>query len=228
MSRPASPRSARFLALGTLALLAVITGFAFAGTGLEMEPPSEARDGAARAAAVRVALDLPLFDPLPVVEAAEGAAPVERQPLLAGEEQITLARNATRIRIASLGIDAEIRTVGYVFENGALQYDVPRFGAGQYVGTAAPGEKGNSVIAGHVASRSGPAVFENLSKVRPGEIVEVFRGDQVFRYLVTEIRVVAPEATAVMAQTQDATLTLITCSLDQNYSKRFVVVGKLL
>ena len=105
---------------------------------------------------------------------------------------------------------------------------MPRVGAGYYAGSAAAGEPGNTVIAGHVSARSGPAVFSALPDVRIGETAEVFSGDQIYRYLITEIRVVAPEATAVMAQTQDATLTLITCSRGQSNQKRFVVIGKLL
>ena len=223
MARSGFPRSGRGAARLGLALLAVVAGVAFAGAGPEAGPPVEARDGAARAAAVRVALDIPLFEPAP--PAAEAVQP---QPLLAGEDQVRLARSATRVRIPSVGIDTEVRTVGYVFREGELQYDVPRVGAGQYPGSAPPGQPGNTVIAGHVASRSGPAVFRDLPQVRVGETVEVFRGDQVFRYLITEIRVVAPEATAAMAETDDATVTLITCSRDQNFRQRFVVVGKLL
>lgn len=230
MARTASPRpqtgrarpsrASRAAALLALTLLALVTGFAFAGAGLELAASTPERAQTARAAAVRVALDLPLFtERMP-------ADPVEPQPLLAGEEQVQLGRSATRVRIPSVGIDAEVRTVGYVFAQGRLQYDVPRVAAGHYVGTAAPGEAGNVVIGGHVATRSGPAVFRDLSKVAVGETVELFRGDQVFRYLVTEIRLVAPDATAVMAQTQDATLTLITCAGD-NYERRLVIVARL-
>ena len=225
MARSRSSHRRRGGPLLALVLLAAVTGFVFAGTGDETKPPREARDVAAQAAAVRVALDVPLFEPAPAPLPAESR---EAQPLLAGEDQVRLAHNATRIRISSVGIDTEVRTVGYVFTDGALRYDVPRVGAGHYAGTAAPGEAGNTVIAGHVSSRSGPAVFRTLPQVRPGETVEVFRGDQVFRYVITEIRLVAPEATAVMTGTPDATLTLITCSPDRNYQRRFVVVGKLL
>ena len=219
--RARSSRASRSAALLALTLLALVTGLAFAGTGRERGAPTPERAQTARAAAVRVALDLPRFtERVP-------AEPAEPQPLLAGEEQVHLGRSATRVRIASVGIDIEVRTVGYVFAQGRLQYDVPRVAAGHYVGTAAPGEVGNAVIGGHAATRSGPAVFRDLAKVGVGETVEVFRGDQLFRYSITEIHLVAPGATAMMAQTQDATLTLITCSGDGSYDKRLVLVGKL-
>ena len=225
MARTGSTRSGRKSAWLALTIVALTAGFVFAGTGLEAEPPVEARETAAEAAAVRIALDMPLFQPAPQRARVEAYQP---QPLLSDGEELQLAGEATRVRIASVGIDAEVRPVGYVFRQGELQYGVPRLGAGHYSGTVAPGDAGNAVIAGHVSSRSGPAVFRELPNVRIGEIVEVFRGGQIYRYSITEIRVVAADATAVMAQTQDATLTLITCSPGQNFQKRFVVVGKLI
>jgi sortase A len=121
-----------------------------------------------------------------------------------------------------------VQPVGLVFTQGKLQYDVPYVEAGQYVGTAQPGRPGNAVIGGHVSRRGAPGVFAALPKVVAGDVVEVFRGDQVFRYSVTEIRVVASDATSVMSQTQDATLTLITCFPDDGLRERLVVVGKLM
>ena len=225
MARTASRRSGPGSAWLALMIVALTAGFVFAGTGHEAEPPVEARETAAEAAAVRIALNMPLFQPAPQRERVEAYEP---QPLLRDGEELQLASEATRVRIASVGIDAAVRPVGYVFRQGELQYDVPRLGAGHYSGTVAPGDAGNAVIAGHVSSRSGPAVFRELPKVRIGEIVEVFRGGKIYRYSITEMRVVAADATAVMAQTQDATLTLITCSPGGSFQKRFVVVGKLI
>ena len=61
-----------------------------------------------------------------------------------------------------------------------------------------------------------------------GETIEVFRGDQVFRYEVIELRLVPADAIEVMQAAGGATVTLITCSLDDNYKDRFVVIGKLI
>jgi LPXTG-site transpeptidase (sortase) family protein len=150
------------------------------------------------------------------------------QPFTADRESVINISNATRVVVESVGIDSEVRSVGFTFTNGRLRYDVPRFEAGQYVGTASPGDPGNTVIGGHVANRGGAAVFEHLPGVVAGDVIEVYSGDRLFRYSVTEIKVVAADATAVMGQTQDATLTLITCFPGQDYSERLVVVGKLL
>ncbi len=223
MHRSGSPRSVRGLALLTLSLLAALIGLLPSAAASDTQPVVEARRSAERVAAFRIALggvDSP-------ATSATAPAALDIQPLLAGEETVRLPASATRIRIESVGIDAEVRAVGLVFRDGRLQYDTPRFEAGQYTGSGQLGT-GNTVIAGHVANRGAEAVFRDLPDVSIGDVVEVFNDDQVFRYSVTEIRIVAPDATEVMAPTSDAMLTLITCSRDRNYSQRIVVVGRLL
>lgn len=220
--RPSAPRrpASATLRLVPLVLLAAAVGIALGGTGRGAEPLVAARVEAEEVTAFRIALDLPLFD-------APARAVLEPQPLLAPGETVVITRRATRIRIASVGIDTDVSSVGYVFQDGQLRYDVPRRGAGQYSGTAAPGEPGNAVIAGHVSIRSGPAVFRDLDRVRVGDTIEVFRGDQLFTYVVTELRVVPADETSVMQRSDGATVTLITCSREQNFKDRFIVVGKL-
>lgn len=227
MPRGRKSRPVQAVALPTLTALALAAGFLFAGTGLEAEPPLAARDQAAQATAVRIALD-PHASAPDMARRAAAPEPATRQPLIAGAETVRVSRYATRVKIASVGIDADVRTVGYVFNDGALQYDVPRRGAGQYAGSAAPGEVGNSVIAGHVSTRSRVGVFRELPNVRIGDTIEVSRDEVVYRYAVTEIRVVDPSETAAMAATRDSRLTLITCSPDRTAEERYIVVGQLL
>ena len=224
--RPGRRASGLTHAIGgfTISVLAIGVGLLFAGTGLEQAPQSEAAEAAASVAAFQIAVGGVEIPP-PAAEARPEADP---QPFMAGADSVINLRRATRVVVESVGIDSEVRSVGYTFSNGSLRYDVPRDEAGQYVGTAVPGEIGNTVIGGHVATRSGSAVFEHLPGVKAGDVIQVYVEDRVFRYSVTEIKVVAADATAVMEQTQDATLTLITCFPGQDYSERLVVVGKLL
>jgi LPXTG-site transpeptidase (sortase) family protein len=222
-SRRSRRRAGASIAGFTLGLLAAVTGFVFAGTGAEPSPTVAARAAAEEAVAVRIAVGAPLLPPAPRAE-----PPPERQPLIADAEQVIVPRHATRVRVASVGIDAEVRPVGLRYRDGELQYDTPRVEAGQYVGSASPGEAGNTVIAGHVSSRGVQAVFSELPGVAIGDTVEVFRGDQRFAYRVTEIRIVESHATHVMGQTDAAQLTLITCLPEDNYAQRVVVVGTLL
>lgn len=204
-------------------MLSLIVGFVFAGTGREGAARSEAQQHAAAVAAVRIALAGPTAEP--PSEAPPDPTP---QKLIEGADHVGTPSAATRIVIPAAGIDAEVRTVGYTFDQGQLQYDTPRREAGHYVGSADPGEKGNTVIAGHVSTRSGTAVFERLPEGDVGDVVEVYSGEELHRYQVTELRVVAADDLAAMARTSDATLTLITCFPDRNYQDRLIVIGKLL
>ncbi|MFN8638381.1 MAG: sortase [Dehalococcoidia bacterium] len=202
-----------------LGLCAFVVGFTVVGAASTASgPPLEARVRAEAALAERLTTtrtDVP------------GAAGPERVQFIEGASAVTHRGAATRVRVSSAGIDAEVRSVGLVFRDGRLQYDTPTVGAGHYSGSANPGTAGNVVIAGHVSLRGGTGVFGALPSVPVGSTVEVSSGGQTYRYEVTEVRLVAPEATEVMEPTQDATLTLITCSSDNAHAKRVVVVGKL-
>lgn len=213
-----------------IGLLAAAFGFASAGTGFEQPPLSAVAQQAATVTAFRIAVS---DDEIPHAAVSQPQSTVTeppsslRQPFNAADLNLE-ARAATRVVIPSVGIDADVRSVGYTFSNGSLAYDVPRRDAGQYVGTAAPGDRGNAVIGGHVASRNGTAVFKELPGVKAGDVVDVYRGDRLYQYAVTEIKVVAAETTSVMDRTDDARLTLITCFPGQDFSERLVVVGQLI
>lgn len=223
---PARQRSSVHALAGfTIGLLAVSTGFLFSGNA-GAGPMSDAAEHAARAAGTRIALQAdarPSAEPVRMVS----SMPVAPQTF-SGDGTLFAPQSATRVVVRSVGIDTPVRPVGYVFQEGRLEYDVPRIDAGEYVTGAQVGKPGNAVIGGHVARRGQPGVFQNLPNVVAGDVVEVYRGDRVFRYSITEIRIVAPDATSVMSQTHDATLTLITCFPDESYQDRLVVVGRLL
>lgn len=214
--RPRPEAMVSWCAIGVLSLMAALA-FAPNERG---GPVSDAYAEAQRRAAARV------LEQRQVVERRPARPAV--QPLLVGAAQVERPGGATRVRLGSLGIDAEVRSVGFLLQGGELIYDTPRFEAGQYVGSADPGQRGNLVIGGHVSNRGAQAVFSRLPETKIGDVVEVFSGADIFRYSITELRVVAPDATAVMARTHDATLTLITCSPDLNQQKRLIVVGKLI
>lgn len=88
-----------------------------------------------------------------------------------------------RVRIPKIRVDADVEYVGLA-PDGAM--DVPK----DYDNTAwyqlgpRPGERGNAAIAGHVDSKTGPAVFWNLSKLRAGDEIVVVGDDGVERAFV--------------------------------------------
>jgi hypothetical protein len=82
----------------------------------------------------------------------------------------------TRIRIPAIGVDARVIGLGLDRE-GALDVPSRWDDAGWYVHGPRPGESGPAVIAGHVDSTSGPAVFYRLGALRAGAAVQIARKD---------------------------------------------------
>ncbi|WP_446220693.1 class F sortase [Micromonospora sp. IBHARD004] len=83
-----------------------------------------------------------------------------------------------RITVPRIGVNAEIVPVA-TDSDGALEVpplDRPEV-AGWYRHGATPGEAGNAVLVGHVDSQTGPAVFFDLGRLRPGDVVQVTRAD---------------------------------------------------
>ena len=81
-----------------------------------------------------------------------------------------------------------------------------RRGPGHLENTALPGEPGNMVIAGHRDS-----FFRPLRNIRLGDDIYVDTPEERFHYQVASLDVVNPRDVSVLAPTNDATLTLITC-----------------
>jgi sortase A len=84
-------------------------------------------------------------------------------------------------------------------------------GVGHIPGTSLPGHSGNIAITGH---RDG--FFRGLKDITAGDTIEVVRRTkegqaQTDKYLVRNIKIVLPSDTSVLNQTDDSTLTLITC-----------------
>jgi hypothetical protein len=85
----------------------------------------------------------------------------------------------TRIRIASLDVDAPVHGVG-IAADGTIEVPAERLRnqAGWYEESPTPGQFGPSIVVGHVDSRRGPAVFHRLRDVRPGAKIEITRRDR--------------------------------------------------
>jgi sortase family protein len=126
------------------------------------------------------------------------------------------------LRIPAIEVDVPLVGLG-IDDAGALvapqDFDVP----GWYEDGTPPGEIGPAVIAGHVDSASGPAVFARLHELRPGALVEVARGEQWVRFRVTELawhpKTRFPTE-QVYGPTPDPQLRLITCGGGFDHSRR--------
>ena len=122
-----------------------------------------------------------------------------------------------RVELPTIGVSSRLVRLG-LNPDGTME--VPRdYGlAGWFTGGAAPGQDGPAVIAGHVDSRTGPAVFYRLGDLRPGDPVRVRRADG--DWLAFEVTGTAryPKAAfptrAVFGPVTGPVLRLVTCGGD--------------
>ncbi|MFD9940721.1 class F sortase [Nonomuraea sp. NPDC059023] len=126
----------------------------------------------------------------------------------------TQAANPVRLRVPAIGLKTKIIPLA-LDKKGRLaapkRYEV----AGWNQAGPEPGERGPAVIAGHVDSKTGPAVFYKVRGLDPGDKIYVDRADgstkaftvhRLARYPKTAV----PGRT-VYGQTGGAELRLITC-----------------
>ncbi|MFD0276229.1 class F sortase [Kitasatospora sp. NPDC127111] len=122
----------------------------------------------------------------------------------------------TRLRIPQIGVDAPFTELTL---NPAGQLNAPppenKNLVGWYRDGVTPGERGSAVVAGHVDTTKGAAVFLLLSLLMPGNKVEVQRADgTVAVFTVDSVETFPKDAfpdQKVYGKTPDAQLRLITC-----------------
>jgi hypothetical protein len=119
----------------------------------------------------------------------------------------------TRLRIAAIGVDTSLETLR-LGGDGALEPPKSFGRAGWYADGTAPGDNGPAVLAGHVDSKAGPAIFYRLRELTAGDPIEVTRGGQTVKFTVVRTAWY-PKAKfptdQVYGPTPDRQLRLITC-----------------
>ncbi|WP_231640118.1 class F sortase [Micromonospora sp. NRRL B-16802] len=139
---------------------------------------------------------------------ADGCPSVAAAPALHGPP--------TRVRVPRIDIDSPLTVLG-LDSAGALVPPADFDTAGWYGGGPAPGDTGPAVLAGHLDSRRGPAVFARLDELRPGDLVQVWRGGQQLSFRVTgSLRTRKDDfpTALVYGPTPGAELRLVTCGGD--------------
>ncbi|MFG2650331.1 class F sortase [Streptomyces sp. NPDC048436] len=118
------------------------------------------------------------FDVGPPQPASAAAADQAPQDAGQGVAPLTFAP-AARIGIKGIQVDAPVLPVG-LDEDGWVDAPPPEDPnlAGWFTGAVSPGEKGTSVIVGHVDNQQGPAVFYGLGSLKKGNRIEVLRTDR--------------------------------------------------
>jgi sortase A len=129
-----------------------------------------------------------------------------------------------RLQIPSIGLDTKVVPIGTKTDaQGHFLWETAAFAVGYHKGTALPGDVGNVVLSGHISSPHEGNVFTKLPKVEPGDGIVVSTAERQFLYVVTETKVVTPDAVEVLDPTDEAIVTMLTCVPDGIYSHRLVV-----
>ena len=128
-----------------------------------------------------------------------------------------------RVEIPAIGVSSSLVRLGL---NPDRTMEVPGDFqvAGWFTGAPQPGQLGPAVIAGHVDSRTGPAVFYRLRDLRPGDQIRVVRADRrVVRFKVDSLASYPKQSLppdAVYGATTTPALRLITCAGSFDRSSR--------
>ncbi|MEV0574162.1 class F sortase [Streptomyces sp. NBC_01463] len=162
--------------------------------------------------------------PAAPVPASSPAVTVPRQATPGPSVAPALPRSLpTRLKIPAIAVDAPFTPLA-IGASGRLDAPPPndRNLAGWFKDGVTPGERGASIVAGHVDTMTGPAVFLQLRFLRPGATVDITRADgSVATFKVDTVETFSkakfPDK-RVYADTPDAQLRLITCG--GNYDKK--------
>lgn len=189
-------------ALGAVTVLSLCTGLWLLQSGRAPQPPPQ--PSAAQSADVGT-------------DSGPAAAPLPPSP-------------PDRLRIPSLRIDAPLMGLGLT-PQGSLDVPPPAKPrlAGWYEAGTTPGERGTSIMAGHVDNARGPAVFYSLGALTRGSTVEVDRRDgRIAVFTVDAVEVYETEGfpdAKVYGASDRAELRIITCG--GGYSKKTGYLGNV-
>ncbi|TDD65081.1 class F sortase [Jiangella aurantiaca] len=192
-------------ALAVAAILVAAAGACGAGDG------TVSAAGAGAAAPTPSGAAAPPTPSDPATDLATGAG---RGPA-AGPRPIPVADTVpVRVRIPAIGVDSAMETL-HREDDGRLAAPEDWQSAGWFAGGPVPGMPGPAVLAGHVDSPDGPAVFADLARLRPGDRIEVELSDGTVAVFEVDGSRTVPQADfpteEVYGPVPDRQLRLITC-----------------
>ncbi|MFI0411789.1 class F sortase [Actinomadura sp. 3N508] len=151
-----------------------------------------------------------------------------------------MSRSApVRIRIPAIGVDAPVLSLGLNADGTVREPSLAQpWLTSWYNGGAAPGERGPAAFYGHVDTRaSGPAVFYDLARLKPGAHVRVLREDgRTAIFQITSIEQVPKSrfpTQKVYGPTSEPTIRVMTCGGDfdpgtRHYKDNVIAYGVLI
>lgn len=139
-----------------------------------------------------------------------------------------------RIIIPDLSVEGFIQQVG-TYSDGAMAVPANTNVAGWFEKRAKPGEKGLSIINGHLLGDNFKGIFGDLNKLKVGASFQIEMGDRSIRKFVvtSNTKVSNSEAQSMLySQVHEKQLNLITCignylENEETYDHRQIVVAKL-
>ena len=99
-----------------------------------------------------------------------------------------------------------------------------KYYVGHFKNTALPGEKGNFAVAGH-RNYIYNEMFRDVNQLEQGDDIIVRTAKGEFTYKVKEQKVIEPTDVQILDPTDDATVTLVTCTIGGK--QRLIVTGEL-
>lgn len=117
------------------------------------------------------------------------------------------------VSIPAIGVRSDLVRLGLEPDGSAEVPDDPQL-AGWFTGGPRPGDAGPAVIAGHVDTKTGPAVFARLDELTPGDEVEVTTARGTVRFVADRAEQVAKDefpTDRVYGPAPGDQLRLITC-----------------
>ncbi|WP_435851391.1 class F sortase [Streptomyces thermolilacinus] len=137
-----------------------------------------------------------------------------------------LPRSApTRLLIPAIDVDAPFTDLA-IGPSGRLDSPPPDETnlVGWFAAGPSPGELGTAIVAGHLDTKTAPAVFASLSTLSRGDSINIVRADGTTASFVVDAIDNFPQDKfpddLVYAHTRDAQLRLITCGGSYDYSKK--------
>jgi sortase (surface protein transpeptidase) len=130
--------------------------------------------------------------------------------------QLVSGQRPDRLRIPDIGVNTRLMNLGLTADR---ELEVPPYSkaqvAGWYDRSPVPGEVGPAILAGHVDTRTGPAVFYRLRELRAGDRIAIDRTDgRTASFEVDRVDLVTKSTfptRRVYGATADPELRLITC-----------------
>jgi len=179
--------------------------------------------------------------PTPTATPLPGAPPPVALPTLPRPTAIPTPVPATsaptRIVIPSINLDAPVVEVGWriVERDGqtTTEWEVADYAVGFHIGSAYPGNVGNTVLSGHHNIRG--KVFRYLVNVNPGDLIILYADGRPYSYRVESKQILSEKYASdeqrrrnaeLIGYFPDERLTLVTCWPYTSNTHRVVVIAR--